>query len=292
MESIEGITRNINESFKCPKMKKNLKVKRDYKLQFQRSNKTYLLLSRIFPLLLLLLASSCYTSKGFNYLQSDQGTLTIPLIPARYVVQPNDVLSIKVQSRDPEESAFYNSSSLENRNVEPNPASLFLSGYTVNRDGMINMANIGELKVSDLSIEEIEDLVQSEIDKQLVDATVSVKLTSFKVSVLGDVKNPGTNYIYNTQVNIFEALSAAGDLNISAKRKKIKLIRQIGDKSKVVNLDLRDPMIIHSPYYLLHPNDVLYVETSKPNLAQKNIGVFGLILSAISTTILVLNFSK
>ncbi|MFK7811573.1 MAG: polysaccharide biosynthesis/export family protein [Maribacter sp.] len=273
-------------------MKKKLKVFLEYKFQLHQRTKAHFLLSRMFPLIVLLLASSCYTSKGFDYLQSDQGTLTIPLIPARYTVQPNDVLSVKVQSRDPEQAALYNTANLDNSNVEPNAASLFLSGYTVNRHGIINMANVGELKVSDLSIEEIGDLIQSEIDKQLVDATVSVKLTSFKVSVLGDVKNPGTNYIYNAQVNIFEALSAAGDLNISAKRKKIKLIRQQGDKSKVVNLDLRDPMIIHSPYYLLHPNDVLYVETSKPNLVQKNLGTFGLILSAITTTILVLSFNS
>lgn len=277
---------------KCPKMKKYLKVKPDYQLQFLRRNTTSFLMRRILPLLFLVLASSCYTSKGFNYLQSEKSTLTIPLIPARYTVQPNDVLSVKVQSRDPDQAALYNTANLDNSNVEPNPASLFLSGYTVNHDGMINIANVGELKVSDLSVEEIGDLVQSEIDKNLVDATVSVKLTSFKVSVLGDVKNPGTNYIYNAQVNIFEALSAAGDLNISAKRKKVKLIRQIGDKSKVVSLDLRSPMIIHSPYYLLHPNDVIYVETSKPNLIQKNLGTFGLILSAITTTILVLSFTS
>jgi len=273
-------------------MKKNLKVKRDYKVQFQNGSMRYRFLLRIFPLLLLLLATSCYTTKGLNYLQSDTNTITMPLIPARYTVQPNDVLSIKVQSRDPEQSAFYNTANLDNRNIEPNPASLFLSGYTVNRDGMINIANVGEIKVSDLSVEEIGDLVQSEIDKHLVDATVSVKLTSFKISVLGDVKNPGTTYIYNAQVNIFEALSAAGDLNITANRKTVKLVRQIGDKSKVVNLDLRSPAIIHSPYYLLHPNDVIYVETAKPNLTQNPLGIFTLILSAITTTVLVLNFTK
>ncbi len=273
-------------------MRKVPKVKPVYKSTIPLSGKTYLFISRFFLLIILLTVSSCYTSKEFNYLQSDKSTLTIPLIQTKYKVQPNDVLSIRVQSRDPEQSAYYNTGNLDNRNVEPNPASLFLSGYTVNREGMINLANVGELEVGGLTVDEIGDLVQSEIDKHLVDATVSVKLTSFKVSVLGDVKNPGTNYIYNTQVNIFEALSAAGDLNATAKRKKIKLIRQIGDVSKVVTLDLRDPLIIHSPYYLLHPNDVIYVDTSKPNINQRNLGVFGLILSAITTTVLVLNFTS
>ena len=154
------------------------------------------------------------------------------------------------------------------------------------------MAIVGELKVSQLTVDEIRDVIQKEIDKYLVNASVSVKLTSFKVSILGDVKNPGTNYIYNTRATIFEGLSAAGDLNLSAKRKNVKLIRQEGDVTVVVNLDLTKPSIIKSPYYFLHPNDVIYVETSKPNIIQSNLGVLSLVLSAITTTVLVLNFTN
>jgi len=251
----------------------------------------YLKMKKPMMLLIVVLLSSCYSSKQLDYLQSNQQTLILPVQQTeQYKVQPSDVLSIKVQSRDPEQSAFFNLSSIENRNFQANPASLFLSGYTVNQKGAINLAIVGELKVSQLTVEEIRDLVQVEIDKYLVNAAVTVHLTSFKISVLGDVRNPGTNYIYNNQATIFEGLAAAGDLNISAKRKKIKLIRQIGDESIVVNLDLTKPSIIKSPYYFLHPNDVLYVETSKPNISQSNLGWFTLGLSAITTTVLVLNF--
>lgn len=238
------------------------------------------------------LLSSCYSSKNIDYLQSENQEMLVSLSKSEYLVQPNDVLSVKVQSRDPDQAAFFNITTVENNNLQANPASLFLNGYTVDSKGTINLAIVGELKVADKTVEEIRDMVQQEIDKYLLNALVTVKLTSFKVSVLGDVKNPGTNYIYNTQATIFEALSAAGDLNISAKRKKVKLIRQLGEKSIVVNLDLTDPAIINSPYYFLHPNDVLYVETSKANVFQRNLGVFSLVLSAISTTILVLSFNS
>ncbi|WP_171036959.1 polysaccharide biosynthesis/export family protein [Maribacter algarum] len=243
-------------------------------------------------LILAFMLSSCYTSKGVDYLQSNQQTIILPLNKGeQYKIQPSDVLSIKVQSRDPEQTAFFNLTSIENRNFQANPASLFLSGYTVDPEGAINLAIVGELKVGGLNVDEIRDLVQVEIDKYLVNAAVTVQLTSFKVSVLGDVKNPGTNYIYNNQATIFEGLAAAGDLNLSAKRKKVKVIRQIGNESVVVNLDLTKPSIIKSPYYFLHPNDVIYVETSKPNIKQSNLGVLTLILSAITTTVLVLNFT-
>jgi polysaccharide export outer membrane protein len=247
-------------------------------------------MNRLYLLLLLLLLSSCYSTKKANYLQTKAYKLSIPVQPSEYSIQPGDVLNIRVQSRDPEQSALFNISTLDNRNNQSNPAALFLAGYTLDPDGMINLPIVGELKVSDLTVEEIRDLVQSEIDKYLLNATILVKLTSFKISVLGDVKNPGTNYVYNTQSTIFEALSAAGDLNLSGRRKNVKLIRQIGEESIVVSLDLTDLSIIESPYYFLHPNDVIYVETSKPNMVRNNLGLFSVILSAVSTTVLILNF--
>ena len=243
------------------------------------------------PFLMLLLLSACYTSRKVNYLQSNKRKLSIPVHPSEYAVQPNDVLNIKIQSRDPEQAAFFNLSTLDrNNNNQANPANLFLNGYPVTADGTIKMAVVGELLVGGKTVKEIQELVQSEIDKYLLNAMVLVKLTSFKISVLGDVKDPGTNYVFNTQSTIFEALSAAGDLNLTAKRKGIKLIRQQGDESIVVDLDLTDPSIIQSPYYFLHPNDVLYVEPSKQNLLNNNLGLFSVLLSAVSTTILVLNF--
>jgi polysaccharide export outer membrane protein len=275
-------------------MRKSSKVQPDYGLHleiFYSVKSFYLKMNKLVLLLLLLLVSSCYTSKKLDYLQSEEHTFTMPVRSSEYLVQPNDILNIKVQSRDPEQSAFFNITSIENRTNNANPASLFLTGYPVNNDGMINIAIVGEVKVSDLTVKEINDLVQSEIDKYLLNAVVLVKLTSFKISVLGDVKNPGTNYVYNTQSTIFEALSAAGDLNISAKRKNVKLIRQVGSRSTVVNLDLTQPSIIQSQYYFLHPNDVIYVETSKPNIFRNNLGVFTLIFSAISTALLIYNVS-
>lgn len=247
-------------------------------------------MNKLFTLLILLSMSGCYSLKKVNYLQSEEDVLIIPTNPYTYLVQPNDILNIRVQSRDAEQSSFFNISSTENRTIQANPASLFLSGYSVNQEGLINLPIVGKVKVSGQSIEQIRELIQCEINKYLLDAIVLVKFTSFKISVLGDVKNPGTNYIYNDQATIFEALSAAGDAKISANRKNVKLIRQIGGESFVVKLDLTDPKIIESPYYFLFPNDVIYVETSKENIVRNNLVLFTVIFTAITTSLLILNF--
>jgi polysaccharide export outer membrane protein len=239
-------------------------------------------------LLMLLLLSSCYSSKSLDYLQNDSEKISKQIHPIEYMVQSYDVLDIQVQSRDPDQSALFNMSSLDNRNLQADPGNLFLIGHTVSREGTIHLAIVGEVKVIGLTVAEIRDLVQSEIDQQLLNAKVSVNLTSFKISVLGDVKNPGVNYFYNAQFTLFEALSAAGDLNLSAKRRDVRLIRQLGQESAiVVNLDLTDPNIIESPYYFLYPDDVIYVETSKQNIFRSNLGLITTFLSVVSTGILV-----
>ncbi len=251
---------------------------------------TFIKLSRISIFCGFALLSSCYSSRSLDYLQSNQLTYNRPLNPTVYKLQPNDVLDIKIQSRDLDQVNYFNTNKLDNRSQQANVASLFLTGYPIDQEGNIYLAEVGELKVSGLAIEEVREMLQTEINKYLLDATVSVKMISFKISVMGDVKEPGTRYVYNTQSTIFEALSAAGDLNLSAKRKNVRVIRQEGNKSTVATLDLRDPFIISSPYYFVYPNDVIYVETSKQNIVNNNLGVFAVILSAITTGILIWDF--
>ena len=241
-------------------------------------------------LIFLIFASSCYTIKKVTYLQSEENVLALPNNPIEYRVQPNDILNIRVQSLDPEQSAFFNISATENRTFNANEASLFLSGYSVNQDGLISLPIVGELKVSGMTVEEIQELIQDEINKYLLDAIVLVKLTSYKIIVLGDVKNPGTQYIYNTQATVFEALSLAGDANLSGNIRRVKLIRQIDGKSYIIKLDLTDPKIIESPYYFLLPNDAIYVETSRENIFRNNLALLTVTFAAISASLAILAF--
>ncbi len=250
------------------------------------------IMNKIYFLVLVLLSTSCYTVKKVNYIQSKENVLGLPNNPVDYLVQPNDILNIRVQSLDPEQSAFFNidASRGSGTGIQVNDASLFLSGYSVNDDGIINLPIVGQIKVVGLTVEQIRIMVQREINKYLVDAIALVKLTSYRITVLGEVKNPGTVYIYNTQATIFEALSRAGDANLGANRKNIRLIRQIDGKSYVIKLDLTNPKFIESPYYFLLPNDAIYVETSRAALFRDNLVLLTTLFAAISAGLLILNF--
>ena len=211
-----------------------------------------------------------------------------------YKLQPRDVLSIKVKTVDLETSNYFN---LGNSNgggfMQLNPAGLYLNGYSLDNDGYIILPEVGKLYVGGLTVDEAQDRVYSALSKYLNNATVLVKLVSFKITVLGEVRSPGYYYIYNDQANLLEVLGLAGDLTEFGNREKITLIRQTTAGSQAIHIDLLDPDLIKSKYYFLQPNDVIYVQPLKAMNTRSNLSTFTLLsvlFGAISSTVLVLNF--
>lgn len=212
-----------------------------------------------------------------------------------YQLQINDVLSVKVQSHEPEISNIYNIIPPSSAFGFADPGTMFLSGYTIDEEGHVNLPNVGKLKVAGLTVSQTQELIQRSIARYINDATVVVKLISFRVSVLGEVQRPGQFYIYNERATILEALSMAGDLNRGANRENIKLVRQTSTGSDVILIDLKDPNLVQSKYYYMQPNDVLYVEPTEELIKRDNLvglNVVSLALGVISTAVVILNYFK
>lgn len=237
--------------------------------------------------------SSCYYNKKLVYLQ-DKGfegreITKIRNASAPYTLQSNDVLSVKVKSSDSEVSNSFNITS-EVIGTSSTPGVLYMDGYSIDTQGQITLPVLGPIHVRGLTLEAARDSIQGRANRYLNRATVHVKLVSFKVTVLGEVKSPGYHYVFNNQVTVLEALGLAGDLTNFGNRKNIKLIRPVDGGSEVTLLDITDPLLLHSPYYFLHPNDVLYVEPLRARSSRSNLEVWGVIFSAATTAILVMSY--
>lgn len=251
----------------------------------------------VFCIVLLIPLSSCYHNKRLVYLQDKNYSETVPTFAeskkAAYRLQPADVLSVHIKGSTETEasSAIFNVATREG-GMFTNPGSLFLEGYTIDVNGKINLPIIGEVLVKDYTLDEVQNIIQTHANKYLNKATVIVKLTSFKVTVLGEVRSPGYLYVFNSQVNVLEILGLAGDLTPVANRKNIKLIRQLPKGSEVVLLDLTDPKLLSSAYYYLMPNDVLYVEPLKARSTRANLEVLGVLFAGLTTLVLVLSYTQ
>ncbi len=186
-------------------------------------------------------------------------------------IQTNDLLYIYVESRAPEATVRFNQETNKIAvagSVVMNPGSSAVSGYLVNNEGDITFPVLGRLHV----VGKTHAQLAAEIEQRLVseghilDATVTVKLLNFKVSVLGEVTKPGQIQATGERLTIFEALSMVGDLTIYGQRKNVTVVREENGTRTVGELDLTSKDVFESPYYYLHQNDVVYVE---PNVKRK-----------------------
>lgn len=244
--------------------------------------------------IILATCSSCYYNRKMVYFQdrafSESFATQIRNESTHYRLRPNDVLSVKVKSStEAGISDIFNITPSTNF-VNVDAGNLFLQGYSVDQNGAIILPILGTVVVRDLTVEEAQRLIQEQANQYLNNATVIVKLVSFKITVLGAVNRPGYYYAFNNQLTLPEGLGLANDLTTTANARRVKLIRQTPTGSEVVLLNLTDPDLLKSKYYYLMPNDILYVEPFRANNTRSNLQLLTLLFSGLTTAILVLNY--
>lgn len=192
---------------------------------------------------------------------------------AGIVIQPKDMLSIVVSSRNPELVAMFNLpvvSYQAGSEIVAGAGQQRLMGYVVDNDGQIDFPVLGPLQVSGLTRWELSELIKDRLlkDGLLTDAVVTVEFMNFKVSVIGEVNNPGTFNIEGDKVTVLQAISLARDLTIFGERENVTVIRERNGERTMYEINLCDVSLFQSPAYYLQQNDVVYVQPSKVKARQ------------------------
>ena len=216
------------------------------------------------------LLESCVSARKLVYFQeaaSQEDTIAIldPFVPT---IKKGDLLSVQVSSLNAAASAYFNPPALAE--TSPTVAAINplarTSGYLVDADGAIKLPLIGQVAVTGLTNTKASELIRSKLEPYLKEATVSVRNLNFRVSVLGEVARPALFSIPNEQISLPEALGLAGDLTIYGRRDNVLIIREENNKRVFARLDLTRRDAFRSPFYSLHPNDVVYVEPGKARI--------------------------
>jgi polysaccharide export outer membrane protein len=241
---------------------------------------------------------SCSSTKKIKYFQDipDSGQLK-QIAKAEYeplVIQSDDILTILIQTLDPQSTAIVNMGNVPSQAVGSALTTNVLSqvqtsaGYLVDKEGDVTIPVLGKIKVAGSSTSQAADLIKAEAIKFYKDPTIIVRFANFKVNVTGEVLKPGVYVLPNEKVSILDAIALAGDLTIFGKRENVLLIRQNSDGTKTpyrVNLTKSD--LMSSKYYYLQQNDIIYVEPRKAKSdatdasQQKYITLAGALLSII-----------
>jgi polysaccharide export outer membrane protein len=235
-------------------------------------------------LLVMLLLTSCVSSKKMVYFQ-DNETVQVneAILNFEPKIQVNDLLSINVSALEAEAAVTFN---LYETTGNGNPIPLT---YLVDSDGEINFPVVGPIKVAGLNTKQVTQNLTSTLGAYLANPIVNIRLTNFKVTVMGEVKSPGTYNIPNERITIVEALGLAGDLSIQGKRSTVLLIREQEGKRAFITMDLTNKKLFNSPYYYLAQNDVIYVEPNKTKINSSAVGTnTSVIISSVSILITLL----
>lgn len=240
---------------------------------------------------------SCVPQKKILYLQdySKSDTLKSDFASKKefiYKVQPGDNLYIRVFSLDEKTVSFFNSDQGTGNYYLNNDISVYLNSYSVNDSGYVEFPLIGNLYVKDMTVERIKNKIQEIVDEYLKETTIVVKLVSFTITIIGEVKMPGTYRVWQDDITIFEAISLAGDLTDFAKRNQVILVRQKENGTKRYMIDLNDQNILMSDLYYLQPNDLIYVEPLKSKQFTFENFPYAVIFAGITTALLMLNYIK
>jgi polysaccharide export outer membrane protein len=171
-------------------------------------------------------------------------------------------------------------------------SNIFIYGYTVNDSGYISLPILGDIFVYGLTIDEITRSINVSASEYLKDATVNVKLLTFKFTVIGEVNRPGTYTNFNNQLTVLEAIGIAGDISNYGNRKSVLVVRPTKDGTYTYRINVQDKNLLQSEGYFLLPNDIVIVEPIKSKPFQLNIPTLSLLLTSISTLILILSFIK
>ncbi len=259
-------------------------------------------------LLLIFLAaiySSCIPNKDLIYFQGEPvpRDSIYQLQNKPYRLQVNDMLYIDIKSADEElVQLFKNSASSSKTTTNTiSKEAIYFQSYSVDRHGNIRMPYIGEMNVLGYTTTEVREKIQKEFEKYFKnkeDVFITVKLAGIRFTALGEVGKPGAVVVYQNQVNLAEAIAAAGDIKLTGNRSKVTIIRKSIDKTEKFTVDLLDIEAFESDHFYIKPNDIVYVQPLKQKswgtgtTGMQTVTTLISVLSLVTTTILLIQSFK
>ena len=160
-----------------------------------------------------------FGSDFFNSMQTSFMPISAPNLDDSYVLDFGDILRIQLLGQKD-----------------------LIDSYKLERDGSINLPDIGQINLAGLSLGEASKLIKSKVNQAYIGTDSFISLENIRdVSILlaGDVFNPGV-YTLNGSSNVLHAINVAGGIGAYGSYRSIKLIR---NQQVIETLDIYDILI-------------------------------------------------
>jgi polysaccharide export outer membrane protein len=226
-----------------------------------------------------MMITGCGSTKNVAYFKNSD---SVDLSKSQFLydarIMPKDQLTITVSTTNDEAATPFNLTvpTPYTVNSRSTYSQAMLQTYLVDNEGNINYPILGQIHVGGLTKSECEKMIQDRITPFMAaseNPIVTVRMTGYQISVIGEVARPGTFTVSREKISILEALAQAGDLTIYGQRNNVQLIREDASGQKSIHtFDLTDADIINSPYFYLQQNDVIYVTPNKVKAQNSSVG--------------------
>jgi len=167
-------------------------------------------------------------------------------------IQPYDYLYIRIFSLDERTNSIFNDRTGNTYQTE-------LLSYSVDDKGNITLPFIGSILVKDMTINQAKEKIEKSLATYLNNISVVVRYVSNKITVLGEVNNPGQISFFDEKVTAFQAIGFASGTNTFADLTNVTIIREKDNKINYHYLDLTQKNAVASEFYYLLPNDVIII---------------------------------
>ncbi|WP_306422321.1 polysaccharide biosynthesis/export family protein [Algoriphagus sp. AGSA1] len=238
--------------------------------------------NRAYFILLILISTSCISNKQMMYMQDLQEDASptsssgekLPYNFESYRMQYFDIVDVNIKTTSEELNKIFEitgnaaaggAAMIGGGGGQAGGDAFFMNGYTIDENGEIELPLMGDIKLVGLTTKEAKNLIERELINYVNEGQyfVRVRLGGIRYSALGEFNSPGKRTILQNRVTIFEAIAAAQDLTVLAKRDKVVLLRQYPDGQQIHRINLNDKELLSSEFFFIQPNDVLYAEPLK-----------------------------
>ena len=202
------------------------------------------------------------------------------------VITFGDIIDVRISSLNNLSTSIFSPIAMDKIGTIRNAEARKLDGYLVDSSGNIDIPYLGKVKAIGLTCSSLSESIKIKLEEYVKNPSVRTKILNFRVSILGEVANPGTFNVIDQNISFTELISRAGDFKKNADPTKVMIIRNSNNKIKTRYIDLTSYEFLNSEYYFLKQNDKIYVRPDNTSLAfdfgiLRNAGALSLLTSII-----------
>lgn len=202
-----------------------------------------------------------------------------------YVIQKNDVLELEVYTSKGERLIDPDSYLQKDRPDTKTEGNIETPSYLVDEKGIVKFPMVGEIKITDLTLRQAEEILQKEYAGYYKDVFVILKCISKRVIVLGAPSGQVIPLTYEN-MRLTEVLALAKGVSNDAKATNIRVLRG----NDVFLTDLSTFEGYQKNNLIMESGDVVYVEPIRRPFTEalRDYGPLISVITSLTTLIVVI----